>query len=177
MRIFMALGLAAGLMGGPLGAQERKPRPPQDKPKHDKERPGKPRPDGDKERPEKGGEKEHPEKPRPDGEKKKHDCSRDAESFEKELPRQGDAFERQAKLRRITDHFREKHSDGGRCHCSCAHPEGDHDAAKGGEKPRGKGKGNNGVGNGEDPQPPGNPPVNDGPGAGKGRPGNRGGAK
>ena len=35
-------------------------------------------------------------------------------------------------------------------------------------------KGNNGVGNGEDPQPPGNPPVNDGPGTGPGNPGNRG---
>jgi hypothetical protein len=34
-------------------------------------------------------------------------------------------------------------------------------------------KGNNGVGNGVDPQPPGNPPVNDGPGTG---PGNKGGA-
>ncbi len=29
-------------------------------------------------------------------------------------------------------------------------------------------KGNNGVGNGEDPQPPGNPKVNDGPGSGPG---------
>ena len=37
-------------------------------------------------------------------------------------------------------------------------------------------KGNNGVGNGEDPQPPGNPPVNDGPGTGPGAPGNKGGA-
>jgi hypothetical protein len=37
-------------------------------------------------------------------------------------------------------------------------------------------KGNNGVGNGEDPQPPGNPPINDGPGTGPGNPGNRGGA-
>jgi len=34
--------------------------------------------------------------------------------------------------------------------------------------------GNNGVGNGEDPQPPGNPPVNDGPGTGPRQPGNRG---
>jgi|GEM_PF-878187 len=34
-------------------------------------------------------------------------------------------------------------------------------------------KGNNGVGNGEDPQPPGNPPVNDGEGSGKGNPENR----
>jgi hypothetical protein len=33
--------------------------------------------------------------------------------------------------------------------------------------------GNNGVGNGLDPQPPGNPPVNDGPGTGRGNPGNR----
>ena len=37
-------------------------------------------------------------------------------------------------------------------------------------------KGNNGVGNGEDPQPPGNPPINDGPGTGPGNPGNGGGA-
>jgi hypothetical protein len=35
--------------------------------------------------------------------------------------------------------------------------------------------GNNGVGNGPDPQPPGNPPINDGPGTGPGDPGNRGG--
>lgn len=32
-------------------------------------------------------------------------------------------------------------------------------------------KGNNGVGNGVDPQPPGNPPINDGPGTGPGNPG------
>jgi hypothetical protein len=38
-------------------------------------------------------------------------------------------------------------------------------------------KGNNGVGNGLDPQPPGNPPVNDGPGTTPGTPGNRGGKK
>jgi hypothetical protein len=36
-------------------------------------------------------------------------------------------------------------------------------------------KGNNGVGNGVDPQPPGSPPVNDGPGTGPGNPGNGGG--
>jgi hypothetical protein len=35
--------------------------------------------------------------------------------------------------------------------------------------------GNNGVGNGFDPQPPGNPPINDGPGTRPGNPGNRGG--
>jgi hypothetical protein len=35
--------------------------------------------------------------------------------------------------------------------------------------------GNNGVGNGEDPQPPGQPPINDGPGTGPGVPGNQGG--
>ena len=33
-------------------------------------------------------------------------------------------------------------------------------------------KWNNGVGNGLDPQPPGNPPINDGPGTGPGNPGN-----
>lgn len=38
-------------------------------------------------------------------------------------------------------------------------------------------KGNNGVGNGEDPQPPGDPPINDGAGTGPGNPGNKGGAK
>ena len=36
-----------------------------------------------------------------------------------------------------------------------------------------KDHGNNGVGNGEDPAPPGNPPVNDGPGTGPGDPGNK----
>jgi hypothetical protein len=36
-----------------------------------------------------------------------------------------------------------------------------------------KQKGNNGVGNGIDPQPPGNPPVNDGPGTSPGNPGNK----
>ena len=38
------------------------------------------------------------------------------------------------------------------------------------------GKANNGVGNGLDPQPPGNPPINDGPGTSPGDPRNRGGA-
>jgi hypothetical protein len=36
-------------------------------------------------------------------------------------------------------------------------------------------RGNNGVGNGLDPQPPGNPPINDGPGTSPGNPGNQGG--
>jgi hypothetical protein len=35
-------------------------------------------------------------------------------------------------------------------------------------------KGNNGVGNGPDPQPPGDPPINDGGGSGPGDPGNKG---
>lgn len=35
-------------------------------------------------------------------------------------------------------------------------------------------KGNNGVGNGYDGQPPGNPPINDGTGTAPGAPGNRG---
>ncbi len=34
-------------------------------------------------------------------------------------------------------------------------------------------KGNNGVGNGIDGQPPGNPPINDGPGTSPGNPGAR----
>jgi hypothetical protein len=33
--------------------------------------------------------------------------------------------------------------------------------------------GNNGLGNGVDPQPPGNAPINDGPGTGPGQPGVR----
>ena len=45
-------------------------------------------------------------------------------------------------------------------------------AAGSGGSPR---KGNNGVGNGIDAQPPGNPPINDGPGTEPGNPGNRGG--
>jgi hypothetical protein len=39
------------------------------------------------------------------------------------------------------------------------------------------GKGNNGVGNGKDPQPPGNPRQNDGAGTAPGNPGNKGGVK
>jgi hypothetical protein len=35
-------------------------------------------------------------------------------------------------------------------------------------------KGNNGVGNGYDPQPRGNPPINDGLGTGPGNPGSKG---
>lgn len=38
-------------------------------------------------------------------------------------------------------------------------------------------EGNNGVGNGADPQPRGNPPVNDGFGSLVGNPGNRGGGR
>lgn len=39
--------------------------------------------------------------------------------------------------------------------------------------PHAGGRGNNGVGNGLDPQPPGRPRMNDGPGTGPGNPGNR----
>jgi hypothetical protein len=42
-------------------------------------------------------------------------------------------------------------------------------------KSTGGSKGNNGLGNGPDPQPPGNPKVNDGAGSGPGNPGNGGG--
>jgi hypothetical protein len=65
-------------------------------------------------------------------------------------------------------HLNGKH---GPCPTSCPKPpvKGD----KGGKNNR---KGNNGVGNGVDPQPPGNPPINDGPGTSPGNPGNRGGA-
>jgi hypothetical protein len=63
------------------------------------------------------------------------------------------------------------------CHCDMSGydfgevPNPGHDTCGDG----GKVKGNNGVGNGLDPQPPGNPPVNDGVGTSPGAPGNRGG--
>lgn len=41
------------------------------------------------------------------------------------------------------------------------------------ERRNDKRRGNNGVGNGLDPQPPGNPRSNDGPGTGPGNPGNK----
>ena len=41
------------------------------------------------------------------------------------------------------------------------------------DDPEPRPKGNNGVGNGEDPQPPGMPRVNDGPDTGPGDPGTR----
>lgn len=40
-------------------------------------------------------------------------------------------------------------------------------------QPASRVRGNNGVGNGQDPQPRGNPPINDGPGTGPGNPGRR----
>ena len=56
-------------------------------------------------------------------------------------------------------------------------PDGDSPQPKAPPRAQPRPKGNNGVGNGEDPQPPGNPPINDGPGTGPGNPGNKGGAK
>jgi hypothetical protein len=53
-------------------------------------------------------------------------------------------------------------------------PAGKHAAKHSGYGPQPKRiHGNNGLGNGIDPQPPGNPPVNDGPGAFPGHPGNK----
>jgi hypothetical protein len=51
-------------------------------------------------------------------------------------------------------------------------PPGNHDHHCGPNRDRPT-KGNNGVGNGLDPQPPGNPPINDGADASRGSPGNR----
>jgi hypothetical protein len=45
--------------------------------------------------------------------------------------------------------------------------------AREGETAKEREKGNNGLGNGIDPQPPGNPKVNDGPGSSRGNPGNK----
>jgi hypothetical protein len=65
-------------------------------------------------------------------------------------------------------------SDGYRCttrgkstHCVCTKCDVGYIPAHGSCVP----KGNNGVGNGLDPQPPGNPPINDGPGTSPGNPG------
>ncbi len=56
--------------------------------------------------------------------------------------------------------------------CVCTTCDEGYEAVKGACVP----KGNNGVGNGDDPQPPGDPPINDGPGTSPGDPGNEGGA-
>ena len=66
------------------------------------------------------------------------------------------------------EHFKKKHP-GRECHCDCHHQGGSTETGK-----HDKRKGNNGVGNGQDPQPPGKPPVNDGPGTRPGHPGRRG---
>lgn len=96
-------------------------------------------------------------------------------------PKEGDACGRTVKQvlqssprideNKVAEHFKRHHPKGDPCHCSCGHeaPEG---------KPKGRPeKGNNGVGNGEDPQPPGKPPVNDGPGSKPGAPDRKGGDK
>jgi len=90
----------------------------------------------------------------------KQACGCDRDHFKQGLKKQGKND--QDCERETADHFKKNHPDGGDCHCSCDHS-------------KGPGKGNNGVGNGIDPQPPGNPPVNDGPGAGPGNPGSKGG--
>lgn len=85
----------------------------------------------------------------------------DRDEFKKGLKKKGkgdDDCEKES-----VEHFKKVHPDGGRCHCTC-----DHESS-------GKPKGNNGVGNGVDPQPPGNPKPNDLPGTGPGNPGNKGG--
>jgi hypothetical protein len=64
---------------------------------------------------------------------------------------------------KVAEHFKKHHPKGEACHCNCGHA-----------KPE---KGNNGVGNGEDPQPPGKAPVNDGAGDKPGAPGRKGGEK
>jgi hypothetical protein len=65
-------------------------------------------------------------------------------------------------------------ADGYRCtsrgkstHCVCTKCDAGFIPAHGACVP----KGNNGVGNGVDPQPPGDPPINDGPGTSPGNPG------
>jgi hypothetical protein len=94
----------------------------------------------------------------------------------KQPPKDGDACGRTVKQilgeprvdeNKVAEHFKRHHPKGEACHCSCGH-----DAP-----PRKGEKGNNGVGNGEDPQPPGKAPVNDGPGDKPGAPGRKGGEK
>ncbi|HLF94806.1 MAG TPA: hypothetical protein VJB14_15175 [Planctomycetota bacterium] len=110
-----------------------------------------------------------------DGEKKpERKCGRDPGAYQEDLKRRGfgkDECEKNAK-----EHFR-SHPDGA-CHCTCNHE--DEGRKEGGAKEGGAKdgrKGNNGVGNGQDPPPPGKPPVNDGPGTRPGNPGNKGGGE
>ena len=74
------------------------------------------------------------------------------------------------RIAQIRDQHRREHGD---CRCDVCEVTGE--AAPGPNQGQEgiQGKGNNGVGNGLDPQPPGNPRVNDGEGAAPGAPGNR----
>jgi len=110
--------------------------------------------------------------PAGEGEKKSdRKCGRDPGALGEELRKRKDAGNEDVD-QHVKDHFRIRHPDGV-CHCFCRHEEGSKGEAPkdgGGKDAR---KGNNGVGNGVDPQPPGKPPVNDGPGSGPGNPGNK----
>lgn len=106
------------------------------------------------------GEDYYGKKPAGDGGKEGHKCGKTPGQFAEGLKE----HKKDEADRKTKEHFK-SHPEGV-CHCSCGH--------KDSGKSEGHGeKGNNGVGNGLDPQPPGNPPVNDGPGSAPGNPGNK----
>ena len=115
--------------------------------------------------------------PEAEGEKRSdRKCGRDPVGLGEDLRKRKDLGNDDVD-RHVKDHFRIRHPDGV-CHCFCRHEEGSKGDGPRGDAPKdGAGKdgrkGNNGVGNGVDPQPPGNPPVNDGPGTCPGNPGNK----
>jgi hypothetical protein len=149
MNRFLCLALFAALLGTPsfmLAAQDEGKKGPKPKEKPEK----KVEDEGKKEK-DRGGDEDKGGKPK--------DCGGDRDAFKKSLKKKDKSDEDCE--RETEEHFKKQHPDGGKCHCAC-----DHQA---------KQKGNNGVGNGVDPQPPGNPPPNDGPGTGPGNPGNKGG--
>ena len=152
MNRFLCLALFAALLGSPftLAAQDEGKKGPKPKEKPEKKAEDEGKKDKDKDR---GG-------PDDKGGKLK-DCGCDRDEFKKTLKKK-DRSDEDCESE-TAEHFKKHHPDGGKCHCACDH----------GAKP----KGNNGVGNGSDPQPPGNPPVNDGPGTGPGNPGNKGGGR
>jgi hypothetical protein len=105
------------------------------------------------------------------GKKPERKCGTDPAGYCEVLRKKG--FGKDEIEQNVKEHF--KHHPDGCCHCFCGHDEDSGKKNGGGKEEGGKDsrKGNNGVGNGLDPQPPGKPPVNDGAGTGPGNPGNK----
>ena len=112
-------------------------------------------------------------------------CEQNKEQFRKRLEERFKEFgcdkdpakfeELKKRLHERREEFGQKHHEGSSDrNCCCRHREGARPA--GDSHAKGGPKGNNGVGNGLDPQPPGNPKVNDGAGTRRGNPGAKVGA-